>query len=311
MNKKRAQGRFYTKGNPFELEPFKQWAEQAGLRNTRILEPFAGANNIIHMLENMGMCSDYRSYDIAPASQDVKKRDTIKKFPAGFDVCVTNPPWLARNSATRRGLPFCGNYDDLYKRCLELCLHNCRHVAALIPASCLQSGLFQERLSTYILLHEIIFDDTENPVCLALFNDEESEDVNIYYDNRYIGKLNSLSNLFISVFEKRNNRHVRFNDPHGELGFISFDNTKEPSIHFCRAKDIKDYPIKISSRFITRISGEFDNVPVLVNKLNRRLRKFRRETKDVFLTPFKGIRDDGWYRRRMCFSTARKLINAA
>ena len=308
MDSKRAQGRFYTLGNPFVLEPFKQWAKRACISETLMLEPFAGANNIIHTLIDLGLCKKFISYDIKPNDKKVEKRNTITCFPEGYDVCITNPPWLARNSATRRGLAYPETkHDDLYKHCLELCLNNCKHVAVLIPASYLQSGLFRERLSSYILLHDTIFNDTENPVCLALFNPKTSNDVSIYYGNKHIGMLNTLKN---ELPEPKEDKRVRFNDPNGRLGFISFDNTKEPSIRFCSANGIKSYAIKHSSRFITRISGDFGNLSVLIRKLNDAIEAFRHNTEDIFLTPFKGIREDGRYRRRMDFNLARRFINS-
>ena len=309
MDSKRAQGRFYTLGNPFVLEPFRQWAEQASISEACILEPFAGANNIIHTLVDLGLCREFISYDIKPNDEKVDRRNTIDCFPKGYDVCITNPPWLARNSATRRGLPYPETkHDDLYKHCLELCLNNCKHVAVLIPASYLQSGLFRKRLSSYILLHDTIFSDTENPVCLALFNAETSNDVLIYYGNNHIGMLNTLEE---QLPRPKRDRRVRFNDPNGELGFISFDNIKEPGIRFCNAEDIKNYQIKHSSRFITRISGDFgSNLSILIEKLNMAIESFRDETEDIFLTPFKGVRKDGRYRRRMDFNLARKFINS-
>lgn len=306
--RKRAQGQFYTRGNPFTLLPFRQWAETVGLSRVNLLEPFAGANDIIHSLREIGLCDGFTSYDISPADRYVIQRDTIRDFPKNFYACVTNPPWLARNSATRRGLPFPSNrYDNLYKHCLQLCLDNCRYVAALIPASYLQSGLFRKRLKTYILLHDTIFADTENPVCLALFDDAPSEQVEIYYDDRRVGTLGS---LIERLPRRRTNRNVRFNDPQGALGFISFDDTKRPSIRFCEAEEVKEYDIKVSSRFITRISGDFNNLSIFIESLNNKLDEFRRDTCDIFLTPYNGLRDDGQYRRRMQFGLARELINA-
>ena len=306
--KKREYGQFFTQENPFAGAPFQRWAKKSRLIQEVVLEPFAGANNIIRHLESLGMCEKYMSFDISPANKHVNTLDTLSMFPTGYKVCVTNPPWLARNSATRRSLPFpeCA-YDDLYKHCLNLCLDNCAYVAALLPASYLQSRLFRDRLKTYILLHNDIFTDTENPVCLALFEEKTSKDVSIYYDKNYIGEISELKNRLPKA---GTDKSVRFNDVNGNLGFISFDNNREPSIQFCRPQEIKDYDIKESSRFITRISGNFGNVETLIKKLNRKLNAFRKETNDVFLTPFKGIRADGCYRRRMDFHMARKFINA-
>lgn len=309
MADKRSKGRYYTQGNPFTLSPFLEWSEQITLSSKIVLEPFAGSNNIIKSLQQTGLCNQFSSYDIEPAESFVEKRDTIKSFPQGFEVCITNPPWLARNSATRRGLDYPDTiHDDLYKHCLELCLLNCGYVAALIPASYLQSGLFRDRLSVYILLHDRgMFNDTDNPVCLALFGDRPSPQIKIYYDQKFIGFFDDLESKIPSPLQ---HKKIRFNDPNGELGFISFDNVREPSIRFCEVEEIDEYSIKISSRFFTRISGEFEEIPVLVKILNRRLNTFRKDTQDIFLTPFKGIRKDGYYRRRMEFALARKIISA-
>ena len=308
-NTKRSLGQFFTVSqNPFELTAFKQWAEEANLLNEQVLEPFAGANHIIESLQATGLCNAFASYDITPAHSAVVERDTMESFPKGYNVCVTNPPWLARNSATRRRLPYPAcDYDDVYKHCLELCLKHCEFVAALIPASFLQSGLFQERLSTYILLHRLIFVETANPVCLALFTGSKDRPTTVFYDEECIGELD---NLRANIPQELTNRRLHFNDPQGTLGFISFDNTRGRTIRFCGVDEISDYEIKESSRFITRISGDFHCIPNLLDQLNSKLTKFRDETRDLFLTPFKGIREDGQYRRRMFFSQARMLINA-
>ncbi len=308
MIDKRAHGQFYTRGNPFHLKPFRQWAKKAGLANQCVLEPFAGANHIINTLKEMDLCSAFCSYDITPGDPQVQQRDTIADFPKGFQVCVTNPPWLARNSATRRRLPFPSQgYDDLYKHSLELCLKHCEYVAALVPASYLQSSLFQDRLESYLLLHDDIFDDTENPVSLCLFNPEKTQSISIYDGEKC---LETYAELSKHLPEKKEDKRVRFNDPAGELGFIAFDNTKEASICFCAAAEIKEYAIKVSSRFRTRISGDLGNVSKLIKRLNMAVDEFREKTHDVFLTPFKGKRSDKKYRRRMEFSMARRFINA-
>lgn len=306
--RKRIDGQYYTCGNPFVLRPFLDWSNRAGLTHKRILEPFAGANSIVRKLQEINLCSRFSSFDISPADDAVEQRDTVASFPEGYEIAVTNPPWLARNSASRRCLPFIQTpYDDLYKHCLHLCLANCDYVAALLPASYLQSGLFQERLSVYILLHDKgMFNDTDNPVCLALFNRHASENIDIYYDNRHIGELHNLKEKMPNPVR---NRSIRFNEPQGELGYIAFDNVQEPSIRFCPADELEDYRVGGSSRFITRIGGDLENV--LIDDLNELIDRFRHETSDVFLTPFKGIRGDGQYRRRMNFAVARRLLNCA
>lgn len=305
---KRQAGRYYTRGNPFGLEPFRDWAKSVNLTKKEVLEPFAGANNIIYALQNSGYSKRFSSFDILPSDESVKKRDTIKNFPTGYKVCITNPPWLAKNSAKRRGLWYPETiHDDLYKHCLDLCLENCEDVGALIPATFLNSKVFRARLDTVIFLHDRgMFNDTENPVCLALFK-KHSDDVKIFFDNQKVGNLSDLERKLPNP--KYDIGQVRFNDPKGQLGFIAFDQTNARTIQFCPGEQLSFYEIKDSSRMITRISGDFGNVSKLVKRLNNGIEEFRNETSDVFLTPFKGLRKDvGMYRRRMEYAMARDFI---
>ena len=247
---KRELGQYFTTYNPFQNSGFLNWSKECDLSKTTILEPFAGSNNLINMLQDMGLCSDFKSFDIEPKNKFVKRRDTLKNFPKGFKVCITNPPYLAQNSAKRRNLEFPNIiYDDLYKYSLEKCLENCDYVGAIIPASFFNANIFRERLSHYILLNSKMFNDTEHP------------------------------------------------------------NTIEPSIKFVNGEEISPERIRVSSRSITRImiptKYKINNI---IEKLNYNLNIFRKETYDLFLTPFKGLRKDNYYRRRLDYKLAKKLI---
>ena len=304
---KRQSGRYYTVGNPFECTPFLDWARRAGLPGQMILEPFAGGNSLIAHLRRMGLCREYRSFDIAPAATDVERRDTFSNFPEGFRVCITNPPWLAKNSATRRRIPFRGApYDDLYKAALGRCLTNCAYVAALVPESFLQWGPMQERLESFISLPAALFSDTRQPVALALFVPEAGMDAGIWSGDRYLGTLAELRRCLPSRPLSRDD--AIFNCPDGNLGLIAFDNVREASIRFCDPDEIEPSAIKHSSRFITRIRTR---TPVDVGRCNLVLRRFRRQTGDMFLTPYRGLRRDGCYRRRLDYATARLLLAQA
>ena len=303
---KRELGQYFTTYNPFQNSGFLNWAYECDLSKTTILEPFAGSNNLINMLQDMGLCTDFKSFDIEPKNKFVKRRDTLKNFPKDFKVCITNPPYLAQNSAKRRNLEFPNIiYDDLYKYSLEKCLENCDYVGAIIPASFFNANIFRERLSHYILLNSKMFNDTEHPVCLALFK-KYSEDVDLYNDNKYLGKLSDLK----KKLPKSNiNMDIRFNVPNGNLGLIAIDNTIEPSIKFVNGEEISPERIRVSSRSITRIMIPTKyRINNIIEKLNYNLNIFRKETYDLFLTPFKGLRKDNYYRRRLDYKLAKKLI---
>ncbi len=59
---KRSNGLYFTRGNLFRNRPFSQWARIVGLPGNHILEPFAGSNNLITMLTEMGLCTRSSSY---------------------------------------------------------------------------------------------------------------------------------------------------------------------------------------------------------------------------------------------------------
>jgi hypothetical protein len=112
----------------------------------------------------------------------------LQDFPTGYNICVTNPPWLAKNSATKMKVPFyAGEYDDLYKYSLSKCLENCKQVIAIIPEAFIRTGLFFDRLATFISLTSSAFDDTTHPVGMSLFDAEPTQDVKIYRE--FIGTI--------------------------------------------------------------------------------------------------------------------------
>jgi hypothetical protein len=164
---KRVKGQYFTLHSPFKHEAFIKWAEQFDI-NENILEPYAGANNLIWMLQEIGLAPTYTSFDIDPQEESVKYHDTISDFPTGYKVCVTNPPYLAKNSAKRRNIaiPNLGEYDNLWKLATALCLKNTEYVAAIIPESFITSGLFHERLQSVISITNKMFDDTGQSVLL-------------------------------------------------------------------------------------------------------------------------------------------------
>ena len=141
------------------------------------------------MLPNMR----FHSFDVSPTATNMWQHDSLKSFPAGYRTCITNPPWLARNSARRRGLkfPIPDLYDDVYKYALKLALDNCECVAFIIPATFLLTGLFRKRLETFILIEKRLFTDTDNPVCLALFTPKPNS-TQIWADDNFIGSLDKL-----------------------------------------------------------------------------------------------------------------------
>ncbi len=330
MKNKIQHGQFYTQGNCFNHATFVEWYNQIpNNQDLKIIEPFAGANNIIRLIDEVGLSiphSQWASYDIEPEAvaentvPDVKlqKRDTLKDYPSGFDICITNPPYLAKNSAKRKGMNIdFGMHADLFEISLGVMLANSKYVAAIIPESFISRGIFTERLHAVISLNYEMFDDTDFPVCLALFNAEPSEDYDIYIGDSLVGKakeIESKAKKLLAISEK-NNIKIKFNDPQGQLGLRAVDGTKKANISFVQGNTIDSSSIKISSRAITRISFEKKysdaELNLIIEKSNKILAKYRELTKDVFMTSFKGLREDSYYRRRLDFKTAADIIRKA
>ena len=305
---KKQNGVYFTKSkNPFHHLEFIRWAKQHKINQRIVLEPFAGANDIIKTLRNTDLCNQFSSYDLNPKDDGVKARDSIENFPKGYEVCITNPPWLYKSRAKRLKLPFPETrWDNVYKHCLNLALDHCDYVAILIPASFLSSNIFLERLESVIVIQSKIFEDTENPVCLALFGNKPTEQTKIFADEDYIGTLDQLKK---NLPKENNKKQVTFNVSEGDLGLIAIDNTKSASIKFCKGEELNSYDIRHSSRSITRLSIEGVGInQKIIDGLNDNLSNMRKRTHDVFMTPFKGMRKDGMYRRRLDYSMARNLI---
>jgi len=303
--KKREMGRYFTMGNPFQTRAFRDWASALAIANGRALEPFAGCGNIPMLLEQAGYDLRFSKFDIQPAQKGILKRDTIKSFPRGYKTVITNPPWLAKNSAQRRGIRFPQTqFDDLYKVALEKCLLNAENVCAIIPDTFITSGEFRKRLMAYVSLPGEMFADTEQPVGMALFG-ESGKEATYWIWNRRIGKIAAIE----SAMPKRARRKLRFNAKNGNLGLIAVDGTKGPSIRFCDAEEIPKSAIKVTSRSRTRILVR-GTVPS-TGRLNNRLAELREKTGDMPLSSFKGTRKDGMYRRRISWRQAEDIVSEA
>lgn len=326
LNLKRLRGQFFTITNPFSVDIFFEWFKSIpNHQEIIILEPFAGSNNIVNLMDEIGFDNKWACYDISPSEINNAKKykvieqDTLLNFPQGHTVCITNPPYLAKYSASRKGVEYpsiASKYDDLYKYSLEVMLDNVDYVAAIIPESFITSNLFHNRLYAVIELNCKMFEDTECPVCLALFSPsntiEDENSFRIFQSNMCLGTYGTL----LKYKPSDSTLKLKYNVPEGILGIQCIDNSKEDSICFMRGELIPSDNIKPSSRLSTRL--DIPNIELcdelldnLVNECNKILKVYRRETSDVFLTAFKGLRKDGKYRRRLDYKTATNIIAKA
>jgi len=319
---KRTLARFFTVKDPFDHPLFKQWAALVpNLAQETVLEPFSGANHIPATLVKHGWANEWAAFDIQPSkakdnampSLKTKKRDTISDFPKGYNVAVTNPPWLAKNSAKRRGLPFpITAEDDLYKVALKALLDNVGHAAVLLPESFITQGIWRNRLFGVVSLADSPFEETEHPTCLALFLPVGTGDFDIWRGLVRVGSFADLASRLPSAMTDAR-APWKFNVPAGVVGIRCVDNTRGPSIEFVRGETIPTSKIKHSSRSLTRIGGLPDNIDLdaFLAAAQARLDGWRNLTQDTLLTAFKGTRSDGHHRRRLDFANARMILDLA
>ena len=102
-----------------------------------------------------------------------------------------------------------------------------------------------------------------------------------------------------------------FNDRKGCIGVKCIDGISN-KITFVEANEIKT-PITQNSRHYTIINGLPNNINKerFLNICNNVLDEYRTNTKDVFLTTFKGVNNVGAYRKRVTFNTIKCILNKA
>ncbi len=208
-----------------------------------------------------------------------------------------------------------GEYQDVFEVALHEMLSNCDWVAAIIPESFITRKIFKDRLDAVISLNHEMFDDTEFPVCLALFSPKSAIDFEIWRGDEFLGLRNDLDKEVENLLSARTLIKPRFNAPLGEIGLIAIDNTNGPSLRFVSGETIPSEEIKVTSRSLTRISMDYVYVALepdlVIAEANKVLDSYRELSSDVFLTAFKGLRADNSYRRRIDWNTAGRILNRA
>jgi hypothetical protein len=309
---KRSLGSFYTIGNPFVLEGFREWMEQVS-PTTKYLEPFAGSGQIKKLMKEAGYKRSWRLFDADLSVKGVSHQDTIKNFPKGFSVVVTNPPYLSFHFAKRKGLAvskeYFQGYSSLYLTAAAAALAESDYIAMIIPESFATTGLLTQRLQHIISLPMDMFNDTEMPTCLALWGPKITTDFKVWRCSKFLGNASQLRKpLATPLCANR----VEFNRMDGQIGLKAIDGTTGPGIAFGSANIIPDSKVKVSGRLLSRVLIQgLDplNAADVWRDANTRLDQWRKETIDFPLTAFKGVRDDGVFRRRLDFTNARALLS--
>jgi len=313
MTKKVELGQFFTKKDLWLKPHIKKFI--SSIKFDKIIDPFAGGGHLLSVFE-----PDIQTagYDIDP-SLNWPINDGLISIPAHpTDLCVTNPPYLAKTTAVRfkrtgilKYFDQFPQFDDLYLMGIEQCLKSFPYGVAIIPETYQLHPKKTKRLISLTVLEENAFDDTDFPVVIICWGPDEHDDYEIYKNDQLVGTNNTLTN---KIPEKKNLDRdlIKFNDINGNLGIVCIDRGDLiGGIKFTTGSSIKG-PIKHSSRTSTRVMV---NAAVDLNQLiaesNALLTQYRADTKDVFMAPFKGNDNQGLRRRRLDFTTARLIIENA
>lgn len=331
MNRKKQNlGQFNTKNDVWLRPHIVEFIGDVGAK--RVVDPFAGAGDLLFAADDKCDVDECIGYDIDP-DFEWPVNDGLVDIPHHSDAMViTNPPYLAKNSATRNDFDnykyFSGNgYEDLYQLAIYRVLAKYNHAVFIIPETFFQSKFFKEYVYSYTVIEDNPFIDTDCPVCVVCFHKDDSSflihrcnNFGIYKNDEFLFFKETLDRTMFDFNFHRlcDNTSVDFldvdivfNDPKGNLGLRGVDGVNPcDRICFCKPEDL-DYEgdIKDSSRAITLIGVHNVVVnDVFLNKLNYFLEKLRVTTHDVVLSPFKNNNKLGQRRRRLDFRWARKII---
>jgi len=286
-----------------------------------IFDPFAGHGSLLRAartalhVEGRGM--DIDTSTGWPANDSLR---CIPRLPGA--VIVTNPPYLAKHSARRKGV-----HDvvaehfrcrpDLYQLALDRCQEACPHVVAIVPETIINSSYPKTCFESITIVEDNPFGDTDCPVCVVCIDDASASSRSgplVFLGERPLGRLSDLEKKRLVP---RNSIRIDFNVRSGRIALRAVDSMdpRKP-MRFMRREE-SSYPaerISASSRLVTFIEipslkeGEIDRA---ICTANAALASFRADTADVLLSPFKGNSNVGRRRRRLDYRTARAILETA
>ena len=291
LNQKKLLGQYYTIKNPFNGGAFELW-NTVRPKDCTIIEPFAGAGNLFPFMPN----DKWDGFDLEPKADGIKQQDTIKNYPTGYRVAITNPPYLAKNSLKRKKGIVNFKHEDLYLDCTEVMLNNCEYVVAIIPSTFYGTKLFRERLIAWDKLDYKLFNDTDVPVGVAYFGPDKYE-TKIYVNGEEVNDIPLNSK----------NKNLKFNVENGNYVLTAIDNTKQENISIKKVDDTfnRQKFLKNTSRNYSLFYSEQE---INCDIVNKKISDWRKLTKDFHLTSFKSLMKCGKYRKRIGFDTLKYFI---
>ena len=313
-------GQFFTKATLWLKPQVQEFIKNSGC--TVAYDPFAGGGDLLKAATDILGFKEVRGLDIDD-SLSWDKNDSLLNIPhVDNAIIITNPPYIAKQSASRKKIDLSmyfstSTYDDVYLIALDKMLEAQKYVVAIIPESFINSSYkLKKYINSITILEENPFEDTENPVCVVCFDSVEKEfdQVKVYKNNKLVNNLKTIQDIRI---EPMHAVKITFNTLKGWLGLRAIDSTDDKTFINFDYKENFDYDwennIKVSSRHFSLINLYVpeDRKDAFIKKCNQILKKLRKDSSDILLTPFKGNTKKGIRRRRLDFRLARAIMEKA
>ncbi len=317
--KKRSLGQFFTKNHFWLKGHIVDFIKSTDRKIA--FDPFAGNGDLLEAVRGIGF-SETKGFDI-DENLNWTINDSLLNIPKIKDaIIITNPPYLTNYSAKRKKIysnvakyfSSC-DYDDVYKLALHKCLESNDVGMVIVPETFINSRSPKNRLVSITIIEDMMFNDTENPICIICFNKEEKglSGIKMYKNDKYLGTLEDFENM---RKKPKKNISIKFNSLDGQIALRAVDATNiNNPIQFISPENI-DYDlstIKVSSRLITLIKMDTDKGKLnkIIELSNEILQDFRKNSYDILLSPFKGNKKNGERRRRLDYKTARAILEEA
>jgi hypothetical protein len=315
-----ARGRYQTERAAWLVDPVADFISARLDRFDVFLDPFAGEGHLLEVCA-AAFGRPIAGYDVEPGRWPTN--DSLAGVPrAARTMIVTNPPFLARHSARRKGvLSLARDYyresgrDDLYQVALDRCRAAAETVVAIVPETFLLSDYPKDELAVLAVIEEPLFSDTDSPVSVACFDARRAGESAVFVGAEFVAGLPALLSLRPSAPDRR--VRIRFNDASGRIGLRAVDGVDPADrIGFMLAADFPygRESVKHSSRLMTYVEAPDvadGDLPSVLARANAILEESRRASRDLILAPFKGNNRAGVRRRRLDYAVARHVLAEA
>ena len=317
-NDKKQLGQYFTKRDVWLKNNIKEFILKS--KCTVAYDPFAGSGDLLSVASELGF-KKTAGLDIDRAL-GWEYNNSLTKIPHIKDaIIITNPPYLTDYSAKRKhiwkeveSMFRLTKYDNLYLLALENMLKAQDFVVAIVPETFINTKFPKDRVYSINVLEENPFDDTENPVSIVCFDNKSKSpyDVKVYKNAHFHS---TLGDLLDKQLTPNNKYKIKFNCLTGLIALRAVDTTDPKRRIAFMQKDQLDYDlkgIKKSSRLITVIDVKLNtNLESYIELCNKILNKYREDTDDILLSPFKGNMKNGIRRRRLDYKVARAIMEMA